>query len=54
MNEPAPIPGEADTEPLPVDLANPRPIRRGLFPVVSVGLLAVAVTALAVFGASLT
>ncbi|QDH93099.1 hypothetical protein QDA02_gp66 [Microbacterium phage Margaery] len=39
-----------DTEPLPADLASPRPSRRGTFAVVSVGLLALAVATLAAVG----
>jgi hypothetical protein len=42
-----------DTEPLPADLANPRPHRRGAIAAVSVGLLAVAVAAFAVVGITL-
>ena len=43
-------PAERDHEPLPADLASPRPSRRGAVAVVSVGLLAVAVAAFAAFG----
>ncbi|QDH93288.1 hypothetical protein QC999_gp62 [Microbacterium phage Cressida] len=42
-----------DTEPLPADLATPRPHRRSAIAPVSVGLLAVAVAALAAYGITL-
>ncbi|AWY05298.1 hypothetical protein SEA_MEMENTOMORI_44 [Microbacterium phage MementoMori] len=42
-----------DTEPLPADLASPRPSYRGAIVTVSVGLLAVAVAAFAVVGITL-
>ncbi|QHB37177.1 hypothetical protein QDA03_gp64 [Microbacterium phage Terij] len=53
MSEFDAAPAERDQEPLPADLARPRTSRRGTFAVASVGLLAVAVAALAAVGITL-